>query len=215
MSTVKYDVIIPETILHDDKIIPQMKLVYGELLALCNDAGYCDITTQYFADAYMTNINTVYRWITGLHYAGYIRVEHNINNYLTIYICTEEHLSMISKFKNSLRQSEDIEHANEIKEIIDYLNNKTGSRYRYSSKETVKLIRARLNEKFTVDDFKKVIDNKAQQWTGTEFQQYLRPETLFGSRKFEQYLNQKTYVPPQKQTQRTQWDGTIVGDKVF
>lgn len=113
-----------------------------------------------------------------------------------------------------VQQQKEEKYKDEIKEIIDYLNSKVGSRYRYTSETNNRYIRARLNEKFTVDDFKKVIDNKVQEWTGTEFQQYLRPETLFGG-KFEQYLNQKTYVSPQNQTQRTQWDGTIVGDKVF
>ena len=98
----------------------------------------------------------------------------------------------------SEKAEEEEKYKEEIKEIIDYLNNKIGTRYRYTTETNNKHIRARLNEKFTVDDFKKVIDNKVQEWTGTEFQQYLRPETLFGT-KFEQYLNQKTYVSPQQQ----------------
>ena len=45
-----------------------------------------------------------------------------------------------------------------------------------------------MNDGFTVDDFKAVIDKKAKEWKGTEMAQYLRPETLFGT-KFESYLN--------------------------
>jgi hypothetical protein len=44
--------------------------------------------------------------------------------------------------------------------------------------------------KATVEDFKRVIDIKAAEWLGTENDQYLRPQTLFGT-KFEGYLNQK------------------------
>jgi uncharacterized phage protein (TIGR02220 family) len=42
-------------------------------------------------------------------------------------------------------------------EIIDYLNLKAGTAYKGSSKKTQALIHARFNEKYTLDDFKKVI----------------------------------------------------------
>lgn len=75
--------------------------------------------------------------------------------------------------------------------ILDYLNEKTGSNYRATTKKTIDVIKARLNENFTYDDFIKVIDIKVAEWKGTEYEKYLRPETLFGN-KFEGYLNQKT-----------------------
>ena len=75
-------------------------------------------------------------------------------------------------------------------DIIDYLNEKAGTSYRATTKKTRDLIRARLNEGFIEDDFYIVIDKKAREWKGTEFEQYLRPVTLFGT-KFEAYLNQK------------------------
>lgn len=77
-----------------------------------------------------------------------------------------------------------------IKEIIYYLNEVVGAKYRYQSKATQRLIKARLNEGYTIDDFKAVIDKKTAKWKGTEMEQYLRPETLFGT-KFEGYLNEK------------------------
>lgn len=76
------------------------------------------------------------------------------------------------------------------KEIIDYLNLKSGSNYKYTSQKTKDLIKARINNGFTIEDFKKVIDKKSQEWLGTDFEKFLRPETLFGN-KFEGYLNQK------------------------
>ena len=75
-------------------------------------------------------------------------------------------------------------------EIVEYLNEKTGKNFRYSSRKTQDLIKARINEGFTVDDFKVVIDKKCNEWLkDTKMNQYLRPETLFGT-KFESYLNQ-------------------------
>ena len=78
-----------------------------------------------------------------------------------------------------------------IKEIIDYLNIKTGSRYQYNNKNTVSSINQRLEEGFTLDDFKNVIDKKCDEWLGTEYEKFLRPSTLFRPSKFEGYVNQK------------------------
>lgn len=83
-----------------------------------------------------------------------------------------------------------------VQEVVNYLNQKAGTHYRVNVRQTVDKIKARLNDGFTVDDFKKVIDIKTAEWTGTEWQKFIRPETLFGA-KFESYLNQK---PAQKKS---------------
>ena len=77
-----------------------------------------------------------------------------------------------------------------IDEIVNYLNKKTGKHYRNNGK-TAELIEARLNDDYTVDDFKHVIDVKCQQWLGYEMEKFLRPETLFNRTKFESYLNEE------------------------
>lgn len=74
-------------------------------------------------------------------------------------------------------------------DIVTFLNSVTGSNYRSTTDKTRKLIAARIAEGFTVDDFQTVITKKAKEWQGTDMAQYLRPETLFGT-KFEGYLNQ-------------------------
>ena len=74
-------------------------------------------------------------------------------------------------------------------EVVDYLNSKIGSKYMATSKATREKIHARIEDGFTLDDFKTVIDKKADEWIGTEQEKFLRPETLFGT-KFEGYLNQ-------------------------
>lgn len=81
------------------------------------------------------------------------------------------------------------ENINDIKDIIDYLNIALGTKYRYTTKSIQTHIRARLREGFTVDDFKCVIDKKKRSWMGTDFQKFLRPDTLFGG-KFQSYLNE-------------------------
>lgn len=80
--------------------------------------------------------------------------------------------------------------------IVAYLNEKAGTNYKASSKATQSSIHARLAEGFTLDDFMTVIDKKCFDWIGTEYEKFLRPATLFGT-KFESYLNAK--VTKQKQ----------------
>ncbi|HAT4251719.1 conserved phage C-terminal domain-containing protein [Clostridium perfringens] len=81
--------------------------------------------------------------------------------------------------------------------IIEYLNSKTGKAYKSTTKKTQSLIKSRLDEGFNEEEFFKVIDNKVAEWKGTEYEKYLRPETLFGN-KFEGYLNQD-FVPGTKE----------------
>lgn len=76
-------------------------------------------------------------------------------------------------------------------EIIDYLNFRTNSNYKHTTRRTKDLIKARFNEGFNLDDFKIVIDKKSIEWLNNkDMAKYLRPETLFGT-KFESYLNQQ------------------------
>ena len=85
-------------------------------------------------------------------------------------------------------------HSTASHEIVNYLNSKIGTHYRATTRKTQSLIKARMNEGFTVNDFKTVIDNKVAEWSKDErMSKYLRPETLFGT-KFESYLNQQNKV---------------------
>lgn len=83
------------------------------------------------------------------------------------------------------------------KNVIDYLNGKIGARYKASSAINKRLINARVKEGYTLDDFKRVIDNKVASWSHDQkMSKYLRPQTLFGT-KFESYLNERApTVPP-------------------
>lgn len=79
--------------------------------------------------------------------------------------------------------------------VIDYLNKKASTNYRASTKNTQSFINARVKEGYTVEDFKKVIDSKSKEWLNTDFEKYLRPATLFGT-KFENYLNEANKKTP-------------------
>lgn len=104
--------------------------------------------------------------------------------------------------------------------VIDYLNEKTErtgkDRYSSTSTKTKTLIKARLKEKYELEDFKIVIDKKCKEWLGTDMEKYLRPETLFGN-KFESYLKQKTTITknPKFQKQNNDFAITEEGLKKF
>lgn len=78
-----------------------------------------------------------------------------------------------------------------VSQIVSFLNEKAGTKYKPTTAKTISLIRARLKDGFTIDDFRYVIGNKCAEWLNDpKMQRYLRPETLFGT-KFEAYLNEK------------------------
>jgi len=74
--------------------------------------------------------------------------------------------------------------------IITHLNTVTNKQYRSDTDKTIKLIGAKLQEGYNIDQMKYVIDVKASQWLNSDMEKYLRPETLFGN-KFENYLNEQ------------------------
>ncbi|UDB48495.1 phage replisome organizer N-terminal domain-containing protein [Bacillus safensis] len=81
-----------------------------------------------------------------------------------------------------------------IKLITDLLNQMSEKNYRHTTPKTQQLIKARWNEGFRFEDFKKVILAKCFEWRDNpDMSKFLRPETLFGT-KFEGYLNNSDEV---------------------
>lgn len=79
--------------------------------------------------------------------------------------------------------------ARQTREILDYLNTKTGKGFK-PVETNLKLIRARLIEGHSSEDIFAVIDRKTKEWSNTKYAQYLRPATLFGAEKFNQYVGE-------------------------
>ena len=75
------------------------------------------------------------------------------------------------------------------KEVISYLNLKAKKNFKVDTTSHQKFIKARLKEGYVLEDFKKVVDIMVAKWQGTEYEQYLQPQTLFGN-KMDNYLNQ-------------------------
>lgn len=82
------------------------------------------------------------------------------------------------------------------RKVINHLNERTKSNYKFKNESTLDKIKAQLNEGYRLEDFIAVIDKKSDEWIGTDFEQHLCPDVLFG-KKFEKYLNQK--IKPKKE----------------
>lgn len=117
----------------------------------------------------------------------------NIKDYNNLNITVNNILNILNVNDNeeSYHDSCDDSLNTKTKLIIEYLNSKAMTNFKYNTDSTKKLIKGRLNKGFKFDDFITVIDKKANEWLGTDMEMYLRPSTLFCESHFEEYLNQK------------------------
>jgi hypothetical protein len=75
-----------------------------------------------------------------------------------------------------------------VSEVVSFLNEKAGTKYKTTVQKTKAQILARVKEGFVLDDFFSVIIAKVSEWSNdTKMSKFIRPETLFGT-KFESYL---------------------------
>ncbi|WP_311486274.1 conserved phage C-terminal domain-containing protein [uncultured Anaerococcus sp.] len=119
-------------------------------------------------------------------------IPYGLNHQLPMDEITNDNITSINKTSINKRYCR-VDGKNEeiIISVINYLNEKADKNYKSTTQKTKSLINARIKEGFTLDDFKKVIDTKTQQWKlSVDMNRYLRPETLFGN-KFESYLQEK------------------------
>ncbi len=217
MDKCKY-ITISGNILSDKRLNSTDKLVYGIIESACRiGSGNCTLNNKSISDILGVSKGYVKRAITKLEEFNIIAKKQNYEAHgkkgtwrtITVValggelqecphgeslLCTEGSHKSVPQ-KNIIKNNN--KYIVEIKEIIDCLNLKAGKNFRSSTAATQSLIKARLNEGFTVEDFKKVIDIKCNEWLGSDYAQYLRPQTLFGT-KFESYLNSIDTVKPKK-----------------
>lgn len=195
-------VFIPREIWLDKRLNAIEKVIFTEIDSLDSEESGCYASNEYLADFCQCSVSKVSSAISKLKELGYIYeksfdgrkriLKSRFTKFksLPTKICKAEYQKIEqSNIDNNIVKNKE-NSINTIKEIVCYLNEKTNSSYRYTTSKTQSLIRARLNEGFALEDFKMVIDNKVYEWKGTDWEKFLRPETLFGT-KFESYLNSK------------------------
>lgn len=132
--------------------------------------------------------NTAYKRV--LRIIKRLPVELLGGKFYRLLITPSDEFEPVKKEKGAKKEKDRVNVSELAKEILEYLNQKTGKRYKGKPADLLK-IKARLAppESHTLEDFKTVIDKKVAEWKGTDWEKFLRPETLFGT-KFESYLNQ-------------------------
>lgn len=74
--------------------------------------------------------------------------------------------------------------------VIDYLNLKSKFNFSKTKRNTVTVF-GRIEEGYSFNDFKKVIDSKVSQWgEDDDMRAYLRPSIIFSETRFPLYLNE-------------------------
>lgn len=187
-----YYVIIPSRVRYDKYLSMSSKMLYGEILALSEKTGYCFATNGYFADLYGVTTVTVSSWVGELINRNYIYSEGD-PWHRRLYVTNRAVLD--NETINEVKEPEKVTEPDSITEIVDYLNSVCHTKFRKNTAATKRVIRARLREGFSLQDFKDVIEWKYNQWGKNPFKfsngqmssDYLRPTTLFGN-KFETYL---------------------------
>lgn len=177
--------------------------IYGQHYSISEDKNNVEIHRRVIANVWRKRVDSCDKVLTKLQLSGLLVHTKKKNTYVI-------DIPKFPKYYGSYRKKKEERLPNKSKvnkrkekeiiysradsttccEIIDYLNEKSGKKFKPTTAKTKSLINARLEEKFTLEDFKKVIDIKCQDSRQGEFdEKYLRPETLFGT-KFEGYLNQ-------------------------
>lgn len=201
---------IPKEVWLDKSLGWSEKLLLVEIDSLDNDEG-CWASNEYFAEFFNLSKDRISKLISSLKKKGYVTVD------LIYKEGTKQIDKRVVKITDRYRRKQlegmgenndtplgenaednntSINNTDNIPyvDIVYYLNEKTDKKYRHTTKSTREKIRARWNDGFRLEDFKKVIDAKVKDWKhDPEMNKYLRPETLFGN-KFEGYLNENTSI---------------------
>lgn len=104
------------------------------------------------------------------------------------------------------------------REVIKYLNEVTGKKFKPNADGNKRVIDPRLKEGYTVADLKHIIDVKYAEWHGKTFSNgkpgdfYMRPETLFRVSKIESYHTEEI---PEKATAQGENGDPLYDDPWF
>ena len=224
---------IPREVWLDKRLSALDKVILTEIDSLDQGGNGCYASNQHLAEFCQCSERKVSDAVTKLIKCGYVSVASFDGRKRTLRSNLSNVRGRLEKSarqdsKNCEAESQNLLQSNTYRktstntdkviyvEIIDYLNQKAGTRYRATTSSTRKHIKARIDEGFTVEDFKTVIDKKCSEWlNNSKMEQYLRPETLFGT-KFEGYLNAKpqraqqaNMLPPERRETQAEQNKVI------
>lgn len=190
----------PAEVWLDERLTALEKMILMEIDSLDNEDN-CYASNEHLAKFCQCSQSKVSAAISKLKKLGYVRVKSFDGRKRILESCLTVSIKQTNKKEKSAQQNLEervlVETASEstkedipFSAIIDYLNDRAGTRYRASTPKTRAHIKARWAEGYRLDDFERVIDVKVAEWLNdTKMRKYLCPDTLFGT-KFEKYLNQ-------------------------
>ena len=207
---------IPALVWLDDRLTALDKFILAEIDSLDDGEGGCYATNEYLASFCRCSERKVKESISKLKKYGYIKYKSfDGRRRVLVSILTPRKFKteqadrqkmpgrggrkcpagggkkcLQSNIDNNIESNKRNIYKEKAAEIIAYLNEKISASYKPTTQATLSAISARLNEGFSVDDFKLVIDRKAEDWLNdSRMSKFLRPQTLF-SPKFEGYLQE-------------------------
>lgn len=80
MDKPNYYAVIPAEVRYDNRLRPNVKLMYAEITALCGMNGKCFASNKYFSELYDKSKGTISGWISELVKYGYIKTEYTYKN---------------------------------------------------------------------------------------------------------------------------------------
>lgn len=206
---------IPKSIWLDTRLNALEKVILIEIDSLDNSEKGCFKSNKSLAEFCQCSETKISMAISKLTELGYIytqsfngrqrELKSRLSNTDTLpfKICKAD----FQKVKESNTNSNTL--SNDIIYIVDYLNQKANKSFKANSDKTQSLLKGLLTRQgFTVNDCISVIDKKCASWLNTEFEQYLRPITLFGN-KFESYLNEPIAVKKASANKGNSFDTTM------
>ncbi len=196
---------MPANVFYDKNLSANAKLIACVIANFCDKYGNCTVTNKNLGNVLGKSERSLSRFISELQDEGYIRVQVDAFDTFKRTIYLTEKMVVLPTPKLStphdktvypprqicLHNNTKVNNTknNIVEEVLNHLNKVANSDFRKSNQTTVGFINGRVAEGYNLEDFIKVIDDRYQAWKGTEYEQYLRPSTLFRPDNFEKYIN--------------------------
>ena len=220
-----YFAVIPANVRYNENLKLGAKMMYGEITSLTYKTGECWASNNYFAKLYKVSPQAISKWIKSLEEYKYVTIDYEMKGKLI----TKRIIKLVStdidtvsttvegginhslggyqpeiKENNTSINNTSINNNKEIykeicKRVIDRFNELNSTRYSATNKNTLSLIKGRLEDGFTEDDLMLVVDKMSYVWNQPnekDMRKYLRPSTLFRPANFENYLNRPVEQQP-------------------
>ncbi len=120
---VNYFSVIPAAVRYSN-ISANAKLLYGEITALMNIEGECDVTNSYFSNLYKVNPNTITTWVKQLTSYGFIftKQSHTGRRIITL----SENIQIIKEAREIKPKKDNTDRLKKFEEFWTLYNKKIG-----------------------------------------------------------------------------------------